>query len=230
MALKDNTTAHPSQEYDSQIRATIPYYDAFHKEAINLVRAIISQPERWLDTGCGTGSLVIQAMETFPRTQFILADPAPGMVEIARTKLSGKAAERIHFLEPVASQDIDEADIGRVDVVTAIQCHHYLKAGDRWRATLKCFHLLKPGGLYITFENTRPSTERGVAITKAQWADFQRASGKDPATVKKHMERYNTEYFPITIAEHLCLLKECGFETAELFWFSCMQAGFYAMK
>jgi tRNA (cmo5U34)-methyltransferase len=44
------------------------------------------------------------------------------------------------------------------------------------------------------------------------------------------MERFDTAYFPITVDEHLQLLKACGFETAELFWYSYMQAGFYGIK
>jgi tRNA (cmo5U34)-methyltransferase len=38
------------------------------------------------------------------------------------------------------------------------------------------------------------------------------------------------EYFPITIEEHLSLLREIGFEVIELLWFSYMQAGFYCQK
>ena len=38
------------------------------------------------------------------------------------------------------------------------------------------------------------------------------------------------EYFPLNIAEHLGLLEKTGFATAEIFWHSYMQSGFYAVK
>lgn len=47
--------------YDEEIRDTIPYYDSFHLEAINLVKAINSKPDIWLDTGCGTGTFIESA-------------------------------------------------------------------------------------------------------------------------------------------------------------------------
>jgi tRNA (cmo5U34)-methyltransferase len=47
---------------------------------------------------------------------------------------------------------------------------------------------------------------------------------------EKHAARFNSEYFPVTVQEHLTLLRETGFKTAELFWKSHMQAGFYAIK
>jgi len=43
----------------------------------------------------------------------------------------------------------------------------------------------------------------------------------------KHLKRFNKAYFPITISEHLDLLKQCGFSVAELFWYSYMQACHY---
>lgn len=44
------------------------------------------------------------------------------------------------------------------------------------------------------------------------------------------MARRGTEVLPITIEEHLCLLKECGFKSADILWTSYMQAGFFAIK
>jgi tRNA (cmo5U34)-methyltransferase len=62
------------------------------------------------------------------------------------------------------------------------------------------------------------------------WGRFQLDKGKDVAAVENHKKRFNNEYFPITIIEHLESLKEIGFKTVELFWFTYMQAGFYAIK
>ena len=59
---------------------------------------------------------------------------------------------------------------------------------------------------------------------------YQLSKGKDAEAVKDHMKRFDSEYFPITVEEHLKLLKACGFQTVELFWYSYMQAGFYCIK
>ena len=44
------------------------------------------------------------------------------------------------------------------------------------------------------------------------------------------MERFENEYFPITVEEHVNLYRECEFKTIELLGFSYMQAGFYCVK
>ena len=90
--------------------------------------------------------------------------------------------------------------------------------------------LLKNGGLYITFENVRPSTSIGVEIGMEYWKNFQESRGRNQKTVENHLERFDVEYFPITIEEHLSLLKRSGFSVVELFWRSYMQAGYYGIK
>lgn len=230
MSQLDNTTPHLSNVYDAQVRDTIPYYETFHLEAIKLVNARPAPPRRWLDTGCGTGTLVERAAPLFPETVFFLADPAAGMLEEAQRKLAPLPPERMLFLAPTATQAIPREFFGGIDVVTAIQSHHYLSRDDRGTATRVCYDLLTPGGIYITFENIRPFTAEGIRIGKENWRQFQLSRGKALPAVDSHLQRFDAEYFPITVDEHLALLRASGFQVVELLWYACMQAGFYAIK
>ncbi|MGD0330643.1 MAG: class I SAM-dependent methyltransferase [Nitrososphaeria archaeon] len=225
----DNATPYLAVDYDAQIRATIPYYDTFHEEAINFVKATRKEPHMWLDTGCGTGTFVEKALFAFPNTHFILADPSEKMLLMAKKKLAYVSSDRVEFMKPVVTQDL--GDFGKkLDVITAIQSHHYLASGERAKATKVCFELLPLGGVYITFENVRPVTPEGIVFGKEYWRHFQLAKGRDAATVERNLRRFDVEYFPITIMDHLSLLRKTGFSTAEILWYSYMQAGLYSIK
>ncbi len=226
----DNTTPHLSSVYDAQILNTIPYYAEVHKEIVHTIQIINNNPAIWLDTGAGTGTMVSNCIELFPDTLFLLADPSEAMLQEARLKLSQYGSERIQFLAPVTSQNIELEATLRPDVITAVQAHHYLSKGERMTATKNCYKLLTEGGVFITFENTRPFTVQGIANSKEKWADFQRSKGKSKEQIQNHIDRFDKEYFPITIEEHLHLYRECGFRVVELLWFSNMQAGFYCIK
>jgi len=115
-------------------------------------------------------------------------------------------------------------------VITAIQCHHYLDRAGRQAAVDACCRLLKPGGLFLTFENIRPGSPRSFEIGKRYWGAFQIRQGKTAQAAEDHLQRFDREYFPLTVPEHLDLLHRSGFETADLFWYSYMQAGFLAIK
>lgn len=230
MNISDNSTAHISAYYDGQVKNTIPYYECFHKETINFIKVAKNNPKVWLDTGCGTGSLVEQAVNHFDNTLFILADPSMKMLSQAKEKLVDFSQGKIKFLEPVSTQEIKLDDIEKADVITAIQSHHYLSMEDRIKATAKCYDLLNENGIYITFENICPLTPEGIEIGKEYWKQFQIMSGKSIEDSDNHMKRFGVEYFPITIQDHLILLKDCGFRVVELFWYSYLQAGFYCIK
>lgn len=225
-----NYTIHLPEDYDAQISGILPYYSSFHQETINLVKSLPSRPKIWVDTGCGTGSLVSKAIEKFPDTKFLLVDPSEGMLDQARKKMSLYPAGRLEFLTASHTQEFSPKLEEKPDVITAIQCHHYLSREGRAKASKVCYDLLSEGGVYITFENTRPLTDEGIAIGKRYWRNFQLSNGRSEEEVEKHLERFDTEYFPITIEEHLKLLRETGFRTVELFWYSYMQAGFYCIK
>jgi len=107
MTRSDNTTPHPAQLYDDHITSTIPYYGCFHEETINIVKAVMKGPGLWLDTGCGTGTLVRKCLKAFPKTNFILADPSREMLIQAKKKLDTLATGRVTFLEPAATQQLD---------------------------------------------------------------------------------------------------------------------------
>jgi tRNA (cmo5U34)-methyltransferase len=225
----DNSTSNQSNQYDSEICHIIPYYNVFHTETIEIIKCIKPKPDRWLDTGCGTGALVEEALFEFPTTDFILSDPSIGMLEQAKNKLQF-FNNRIRILRPMQTNDIPGELDGNFNVITAIQSHHYLNKPGRISATKKCYDLLKKSGVYITFENTRPFTADGIKIAKKHWSKFQINEKREIDAVEKHMSRFDTEYFPITVEEHLELLRSAGFKVVELFWFSYMQSGYYCIK
>ena len=227
----DNLTAHKAADYDQKVRQTIPFYDTIHAEVLRLVQSIKPDVNLWVDTGCGTGHLVQQALSRFPATQFILADPSEAMLQQARARFAKKDDTRLRTLSPVGSADLLSHLAGNTaDVITAIQCHHYLQRPERLKALQACYEVLKPGGLFVTFENIAPRTAEGVRVGLTAWKSFLMGHGRTEQEAEQHVSRYGREFFPITAEEHLAALTQTGSRMVELFWFSQMQAGFYAIK
>lgn len=228
---KDNSSAHPAAQYDEEVRRVIPFYDELHAETLDLVRSVAGEPAAWLDTGAGTGALVGRALPLFPRTRFLLADPAEAMLAVARRRFAGIAAERVGLLPPTGSAGLPAAAPGlHVQAVTAIMCHHYLEAEARRAAVRGCFEMLAPGGVLVVFENVEAESARGRELGLRRWREFQLRQGRSPEAVDRHLARFGTELKPVSIAAHLALLREAGFAVAEVLWRAHLQAGFYAVK
>lgn len=232
MEKSDNTTPHKASDYEVKVRDTIPFYDYFLDETIDVVRTLKPSVKFWLDTGCGTGTLTRKALPYFPDTRFTLADPSGDMLNQARNLLGENPDSHVHLLDPIGTENLLASTVGiyKFDVITAIQSHHYMKKDTRTIATRACFELLDIGGVYITIENIRPSSERGITMGLDRWGRYQLSKGKAPERINEHRKRFDTAYFPITVEEHLQLLTNCGFADCGIFWYSYMQAGFYAIK
>jgi tRNA (cmo5U34)-methyltransferase len=225
VSMADNKTSSPAMMYDSQISSVIPNYDLFREETLGLVKAVHPSPASWLDTGCGTGTMVFEARKVFPNTTFTLADPSKAMLDIASEKLKSKGIE----FRMAGTQELDYPD-SSFNVITAVMAHHYLDEGMRKLATANCYRMLRSGGIYITFENIRPLSANGLKVGLDRWQCFQASRGRSVDEIGKHLSRFDVEYYPITVDQHLDLLRTTGFITAEILYAGYMQAGFYAIK
>lgn len=204
---------------------TVPGYNALLSEVVDIVRSIGIKPRYWIDTGCGTGNLASRAISVFDDTQFIFADPSPEMISAAKKKMNGNM--RCSYV----TKGTEQLSMGdeTIDVISAVLCHHYYGADERKTATENCYRLLKEGGAYITIEHVKHSDD-SAKISKERWKLFLMDKGRTEEEAEGYLSRFGTVFFPIAAEEHIALLKECGFRTAGMFWYTCSDVGVYGIK
>ncbi|MBD5160323.1 MAG: methyltransferase domain-containing protein [Ruminococcus sp.] len=224
----DNKSAFNVSQYDDNVRKVIPFYDEIYNQIFDVIRTYYAQNKEKtfsvLDTGCGSGSFAVRAYEELRISEMVLCDPSEKMLSDAQDKLR----DRNCIFRCIGSESLDYTE--KFDIVVAIQSHHYFNREMRERAVMNCYKALKSGGIFIYTENTAPFSETGKNIILKRVEEFGINAGRNHEEVKAHSARYNVEYFPLNIAEHLGLLEKTGFATAEIFWHSYMQSGFYAVK
>ena len=231
MTNSNNARSFIPEVYDNVVRQIMPFYDTIQSETVDLVRTLKPDVKQWLDTGCGTGNLVEIALRFFPDTNFVLTDPTELMLKRAVDRLQVFPEKRVRFLPSTPSEGLlSYENVLKPQVITAILCHHYFNKQQRRTATDVCYQLLEADGVFISVENIMPDSLQGTQLGLERWKRFQIEHGRESVQAEKHTKRFNSEYFPITVKEHLELLKETGFQTVELFWRSHVQAGFYAIK
>lgn len=226
----DNKSAFSVSQYDGNVRKVIPFYDEIYSQIFDIINTHYAEAEKYkmsfsiLDTGCGSGTFAVRAYEELNISGMVLCDPSEKMLSSAREKLS----DRNCIFRCIGSENLDYTE--KFDVIVAIQSHHYFSREMRERAVMNCFKALKSGGIFIYTENTAPFSETGRNIVLKRVENYGISAGRTDEEVVAHSARYNKEYFPLNISEHLELLRKTGFETSEIFWHSYMQSGFYAIK
>ena len=146
------------------------------------------------------------------------------MIKVAKKRFSGDKSEFTLSTFPELNQDIP------FDVITAVMVFHYFKKEARREAIQKCYRNLHSNGIFITFENFAPYSEVGKHLLLDRWRAYQLSQGRSGESCNKHLGRYGSEFFPISISEHLELLRQCGFIQAEVLWVSNMQVGLLGVK
>jgi ubiquinone/menaquinone biosynthesis C-methylase UbiE len=157
-----------------------------HKEisdrVVGLVLSRVPVPRRVLDVGCGTGYVLRQLAARLPRaSEFLGVDPAPKMIETAR---SASPDERLNFMLGTAERL--PADEGAYDlVVSTTSFDHWT---DQAAGIRDCARALAPGGTLVLtdqFSNllwpTMLGSRRGKARTRSRAARLITAAGlRDP--------------------------------------------------
>lgn len=222
--MNDNISAFDSKEYDMQIKRTLPYYDEIYQQVVDLVKTCNPNALNWLDVGCGTGKMAEIAFKNIEVEKFTFCDCSFKMLEIAKERFPYPNTEFILC-------DIQEiSHFNEYDVITAIQVNHYLQREERKKAVQSCYQSLKENGIFISFENFAPFSDFGEKIYLNRWEEYQKKQGRTSLETNNHINRYNRDYFPITITEHLELFNNCGFRAAEILWVSNMQVGIWGIK
>jgi len=118
-----------------------------HKEISDRVVALaisrVPAPRRVLDVGCGTGYVLRQLAARLPRaSEFLGVDPAPKMIEVAR---SASSDERLNFIRGAAERL--PADKSAYDlVVSTTSFDHWT---DQAAGIRECARALAPGGTLV---------------------------------------------------------------------------------
>ena len=149
---------------------------------VELAVSRVPAPRRVLDVGSGTGYVLRQLAARLPRTsEFLGVDPAPKMIEVAR---SASSDERLNFIRGTAEQL--PADEGAYDlVVSTTSFDHW---ADQAAGIRECARALAPGGILVLpdqFSNllwpTMLGRRRGKARTRSRATRLITAAGlRDP--------------------------------------------------
>lgn len=87
--MNENISAFNAEEYDSKIKMTLPYYEDFYKQVVDIVKIRFEKPVKWLDAGCGTGKMAEAAFENVDIENFVFCDNSAEMIEHAQKRFQG---------------------------------------------------------------------------------------------------------------------------------------------
>lgn len=141
-------------EYDRQSRIALAGYDACHDLTACMLAASLGSGTRarLLIAGAGTAQEVLSIGPLEPDWHFTAVDPAPPMIEIAKTRLEAAGLLDRTTLHLGYVEDL--ADDPAFDAATLIGVLHHLPGDEAKKAILAAIAArLRPGGAFVLAGN-----------------------------------------------------------------------------
>jgi SAM-dependent methyltransferase len=123
---------------------------------------------RVLDVGCGGGWALVQLAERFPKVTCVGVDNEPYSIELANRliterNLRGRCEARLLDAQRLAED-------GAYDVATSFLVIHEIDPKDKTAAFAAVARALKPGGQFVIFDETYPTTDAELRQMPARFA------------------------------------------------------------
>lgn len=179
-------------EYDEIIRQFIPGYDEMLEQAARAVA--ISQPERVLDLGAGTGALSETILEKCGESVVELIDVDDEMLARAQARLQ-RFGDRVRLRRQSFHDSLPRCDA----VAASLALHHVPDLNAKAQLYARIHEALTPGGVFVNGDATMPDDASRRAEAYAVWAEHMVSRGIPEQRAYQHFDEWSDEdtYFPL---------------------------------
>lgn len=203
--------------YGSQIQKYFPDYNYVHDLILEVVRPYIISETLILDLGGGTGRVAKLLLDAYPDCHIVIQDISANMLSEVPNKLKDHTGR----FECVEGDFFAESfDLGhkKFDCVVSIHAIHHGRNSDDYRNLYqKIFTWLKPGGCFACLDNVAGDTLELATLNYTNWAETLK-SAFDTENIRRIVETTIREDSPISLREHMEILKDCGFNQTDVVW------------
>lgn len=171
-------------------------------------RARLAPGQRFLDVGCGTGTLAVLVKQRHPGVEVHAVDGDPEVLDLARAK-ADRAGADVRFDRALAGR-LPYED-GSFDRVATSLVFHHLLTEDKRQAAREILRVLRPGGalLLADFGPPRRAPERLAARVLRRFENAaDNLEGRLPALLAeagfadvREIDHFQTPLWPIAFLE-----------------------------
>jgi len=208
--------------YDANRRFLIANMDEFYSIGVDALACTKSDPVV-LDLGAGTGLSTVYLLKRFPHAKVILFDFSEEMLEVARQRF--KDNSNIDYV--VGDYRSLSMDISFDVVLSGLSIHH-LSFTEKQELTNKVYHLLVPGGEFLNADLVKCETPWLEKEMQKRLRGFLRESLSEEQI--GHFEDSQKIDIPVSLAEHLDLMRRAGFTVTDCLYRYWIYGVFYGQK
>jgi len=200
-----------AERYDMQRNELIPLMSTFYGTAAELTK-INKDTGSILDLGAGTGLLTEWVMKKYPKAEYTLVDIADGMLDIAKERFKG--ASNISFKIEDYRSGISG---GKYDAIVSAMSIHHLDSNEKRQLYKNIYDSLKNGGVFVNADQVKGEDDESEEIVKGYQLDYIENCSLSREEKDKTYERIKLDKMD-TMSDQMCMLKEAGFRSVDIYY------------
>lgn len=206
---------HPTRFFPNASKVS-PSFEYSHELLLRTIQAFGAEEGLILDLGAGTGRLTRLVLERFSNCTMILSDVSEPLLAEAERSLSAYS-NRISVKPGDLFGDLTFPEEKIDCVISAYAICHGRSEADYRGLYGRINEWIRPGGCFVCLDHVYGATHELTMLGIEDWACTleQNFPGGDVERIIKHSI---TEDFPLSVPDHLRLLKDVGFRETDLLW------------
>jgi tRNA (cmo5U34)-methyltransferase len=171
---------------------------------------------RFLDLGAGTGNLSRRVLAAMPHSHITLLDFSPNMLAGTATVLADYAGR----YDTICGDFFDMEFTARsFDGVFSSFALHHARGDSEYECLYRSIaRWLKPGGIFACCDVVSGDTAFWTAINENGWKAYLREVSFSEEQIAAIFASYYVEDTPISLAQHMLLLRQAGFQSVDVLW------------
>ncbi len=202
--------------YSQQDPLYLPDYSNALMLVIDALRAALPEQPTILDLGGGTGNLSRRVMVAIPDSHITLLDFSLNMLAATPEVLADFEGRYNTICEDFFECKLPPA--GFDGIVSSFAIHHARSQAEYLRLYQRIQSWLKPDAVFACCDVIAGGSAHWAAINEAGWKQHLRNMNFDEPTIDHIFANYRSEDTPISLWEHLALLKQAGFSQVDILW------------
>jgi len=225
-------SAEVAEVFDDMIARSVPFYGEQQRLIEEIAKRFCPRGRNIYDLGCATGTTLINLRRAIPEATSVIGyDNSLPMLEQAKLKLRANELEdQIELRWGDLDGDLLKEPLENAGLVTLCWTLQFIRPLRRDRVIRWICQSLPANGALIMTEKIVTGDSRTNRFFIDTYYNFKRHAGYTDDEIARKREALENVLIPCTMAEHLELLRQNGFESADPFFQWCNFAAFLCLK
>ncbi len=208
--------AEVARVFDDMAERSIPNYYELQKVSAQLAKRFYKQDTFIYDLGCSTASTLISAasqLNPLPSGKLVGIDSSAEMLAVARQKIATKG---LSYSIELYQGKAENTNIAKCSVVFCNYILQFISKGERLSLLRSIYNALLPGGALLLSEKCDPNNESLKEVWQDLYYQFKERHGYTQEEITAKQAALKNVLLPLSLGENLALLRQAGFEKAEI--------------